>query len=524
MRGWYDGDDVIEAGSVEEVEGYPKALALYGPESLVGIEEFTNLERLVLYTCDTPEGLECLARLPKLTSLMWRDDAQAAAWFSGEREIDVGPLGALGGLKVLQLYHHRVANSEALGELKQLERLEFKGPLLGQPIVGLERLTELESLRGNLGDLGGMAVIAGLRKLKRLDLFGVSAGEDFLRLAPLRHLEDLKVRAASDTNIQLPFLPALRVLEIEGGDFPVDPSSLACVPAVEKLHLNRWGSGNYQALAGMLKLRDLRIAQSSAQELAGIGRCGSLERLRMEVPARTTELSELATLSGLKELGIFGATEVDDLDFFQGMPVLESLTLGEVGKVESLGTLPGHDHLKSLTLSEASSLSSLVGVERLTGLVELEVMGFLRAPDVAALKGLKSLKRVTLHGGVDDGDIYAFMDSEMTYPATASFDGLVECPALQAVKLDSDHRTAEIEAALALRRKDRRFVWRNVAEWGDLMLSAPVPGQTIPRLLGPMVEMLGKEDTVRRLEGVFSQVRRWEEVIGLLRGLDGGGV
>ncbi len=51
MRRWYDEEDVVEAGSVDEVEGNPEALALYGPESLVGIERLGNLERLVLECC-----------------------------------------------------------------------------------------------------------------------------------------------------------------------------------------------------------------------------------------------------------------------------------------------------------------------------------------------------------------------------------------------------------------------------------------------------------------------------------------
>ncbi len=515
MRRWYDEEDVVEAGSVDEVEGNPEALALYGPESLVGIERLGNLERLVLYSCDTPEGLECLAGLPKLSKLVWRDDVEEAQVFGGKRGIDVGALAELGSLRWLGLYHHRVTNGEALGELTQLEGLEFKGPLLGGPIGGLERLTELRRLRGNIGDLGGMAVVGSLVKLERLDVFGLTAGDDCMELAALGGLEELTIGADCEARIELPALPRLRELEIDGGVFRA-----GALDGLEKLHLRPWVGRDYGALAGLEKLRDLRLPQTRAEELTGLGELTALERLDLVLPEGTSEVSELESLAGLRVLRLFGAAEVESLEFIEGMPVLEELTVGGIWKLESLETLPAHDGLKSLVLSEARSLASLGGVERLVGLEKLRVMGMDRAVDVAPLTLLAGLREVALLLWEEACEFpFCMMEPERTYRETAVFDGLVDCPSLEWVELDSEHRAAEIEAALALGRGDGKFVRRRANEWGRLLFSAPEPERTIPLVLGPMLELLGRDGAGGWLDEVVLEGRRREVVVGLLRGL-----
>lgn len=290
---------------------------------------------------------------------------------------------------------------------------------------------------------------------------------------------------------------------------------MAGVSELERLRLNRWGGADYVALAGLEKLSDLWIASTDAQSLKGLGQCGSLDRLHMELPTGTADLGELAPLSRLVDLRLFGAREITNLEFVAAMPALKKLTLGDVGSLETLATLPRHERLKSVELSGVASLASLDGLDGLTGLEGLRVSDLPAPPDLAPLTRLTGLNVVRLALAVGEDPMY-FFNSECAYRATAPFDALVDCPALECVELDSEHRAAEIKATLALRRKDQQFVRREGRNWGELMMNAPEPAQTIPKLLVPIVEVLGQDGALCQLTNVLGQMRKWEESIRLM--------
>ncbi len=510
----------ITEDCIAYVDGNPEELMLTNPRSLAGIHRLTELKKLFLLSNATPEGLEELARLPNLRQLVWQEDKASAAW-GNESNVDPSALVACNNLTVLSLLHTRVKNLDALCDMTQLEHLCLKGGSGDGRLFRLANLNKLTVLKGHCKTLGGIQAIGQLASLQKLTLHGVPHAADLSRLSALNNLQELDIAGERDTHMALPYLPHLQRLEINLGYFPCDPTAFACLPSLKRLHLNHWNAGDYSALAGAEKLSQLAISTSDALTTKGLERCTELKSLTLPLPPDCSDLSWLSAMPLLTRLRLSDAHAIHSLAVIGTLPLLTEMTILDATGLTSLADLPDHMQLADLTLDAARSLVTLEGVDRLAGLRELRITDLSGALDVTPLTRLPRLAEVSLFD--HENSFLLALDDIAAYGAARAYDQLVECPELVDVRLDSNHRAAEIEAVLARRRKDREHVSRRSTEWVELMFHSPEPARTVPILLKAMVEILDEDEKAWQIKRIRPRLRQWrdatlaaEEILGEL--------
>ncbi len=512
MRRTCRREKAVQARTVAEVADDTRRLHLYKPESLAGIERLTHLEYLKVTTDVALDGMEEIARLPRLETLIWWEEG-GLGLEAGDPGLDLAPIAASRSLTKLDIWHYKVTNLDALCDMTQLEYLWLKGPYGDARMERLGRLKNLRFLRGRYDGLGGAQAIRHLTALRHLDLCSVPAGVDLRFLGDLSHLEELDLGMVDDGHVDLPYLPKVRALQVMRGFFPCDPTTFGCLPELESLTLGRWKAADYSALAGLPHLNEFSVDASDATSTKGLERCVGLTSLRIPLPADCGDLSWCRSLHRLNGLALHWAFDVQSLCEVAGLPELKTLTLWNASGLTTLADLPAESRLTELHLDSVDSLQSLEGIEALTGLSKLRISGLPGVPDVAPLIRLARLKEVGLFLRELRDCIYV-PDPCANYHGTAELDALAECPSLVAVKLDCFTRATETEAKLALRRRDVPYVRKCRSSWADTMLNSSFPERTLPILLGVMAELLEPDDlSSGGLGRARRQLEQWKQTV-----------
>lgn len=202
------------------------------------------------------------------------------------------------------------------------------------------------SLRGAITG-GGLAFLAGLSGLRRLELSDVELGQ-----AGLQHLRGLT---------------ELRVLVLRDGALTdAGLASLAGLTELEELDLaaNELTDRGLASLVGLRRLERLVLRYNPEIAGAGLASLASLPRLaRLDLEGLSLEeehLASLSQLSALRELDLSGCGGINarSLGFLEPLQGLEKLTLrGAELDAEALAVLARLPALASLDLGEAWGLT-----------------------------------------------------------------------------------------------------------------------------------------------------------------------
>lgn len=317
-----------------------------------------------------PTPLGWLARLgPRLRGLaVWLD--------GGGGTLDLAELEAATGLRGLWLGNAVLEGLGALGRLPELVTVSVDVPYINpEPF-----------------DDGHLAELAGLRRLRRLEIVGGGLSSPGLeRLAGLADLRALTItgRPTLPISLELSMAPLGELERLQ---------SLTILDAMMV-------EADVERITDMVGLRELRLAVDAPVDLARIGRLERLFALALWTPDTSgVGLAPLADLSELRELDLGADMPTsrlgpDDVAHLAGLRSLRALRLANtVAGDGGLAHLSGLVELRSLDVASAGVTSA--GLAHLRGLRELRRLDLsdsdLSAEGLAHLRGLTRLETLVL--------------------------------------------------------------------------------------------------------------------------------
>ncbi|WP_433085906.1 NACHT domain-containing protein [Dactylosporangium sp. CA-052675] len=252
---------------------------------------------------------------------------------------------------------HRLATLRALS-------VKFATPVDLGCLDGVPHLAEVSFDQGVSGDL---TPLAGHPHLRRLDGYFDERAADPAPVTALTELEFLNLWLLTGLTT-LDFVRGLgRLTKLELGylDGVRDLSPVAAHPQLTTLQVHRWPSRDVSLFARLPRLELLGFYDSLEPS-------GGIHALAEAVPQVRSlwlngcgwlrDLSPLAELSGLRDLAVTGAPDVD-VSPFAGRPGLESLVLGYTTEVD-LRAAAAIPSLRRITLGDVATpidLSPLAG-------------------------------------------------------------------------------------------------------------------------------------------------------------------
>ena len=248
-------------------------------------------------------------------------------------------------LNALDLTDRKLNDLRGIERLTELRTLRLRGNALSDltPLSGLTKLRELDLSDNAVADLWPLA---GLTRLRRLDvsdnavtdlspLMGLGRLEVLVLndnavrdLGPLTHLAQLTQLRASRNRVAdaapLHALAGLRELALSGNALS-DLSPLAGLGELERLHAANNRIGDASPLWG---LRNLRALDLSGNRLASLDGLSGLGRLRVAWLDRN-ELASLRAPVGLESLAALSlrGNRIGEAGPLEGLPVLRWLDL-----------------------------------------------------------------------------------------------------------------------------------------------------------------------------------------------------
>lgn len=252
-------------------------------QSIEGIEAAVGLRYLRLPHGGKLASLQTLAELPQLDTL--------AA--SGQEGGDFSFLGAMAGLRVLDLSGNRLQSLSALVSLQALEELGLADNGLRhiESLRHLNRLRRLDLSNNAIGDLGPLAEMRQLEELL--------AGRNQIRtLEPLAGLEQLRRLFVAYNRLEeaeaCRRMPALEEVDLSNNRLVQIPHF--GVASLKKLNL---GNNSLRGLSGWGKLVQVEKLDASGNQLMSVRGLDQLEAVQ-ELVLRQNELNEDAGLERLE--------------------------------------------------------------------------------------------------------------------------------------------------------------------------------------------------------------------------------
>jgi|CZKU01.1.fsa_nt_gi Leucine-rich repeat (LRR) protein len=248
--------------------------ARHGAPDLEPIWKLAGLRRLSLYDMKL-ESTDFVRALPSLVSLTLGScepltDVSALARLADLEELDLShcPVRDVSSLKlpklrVLDLEATAIRSWPPLRDLPRLEALNVKFTALTS-FAGVEVGLSLRTLEVGFSEGPGLADLAPLAKLTRLETLQLEELPQVADLSPLGALTALRVLAVIDTAAR-------------------DLSPLASLAALENVVLTDSPFESVEALAGLPKLRLVTLARCTAlRSIRPLARCPALERVDCE--------------------------------------------------------------------------------------------------------------------------------------------------------------------------------------------------------------------------------------------------
>jgi len=275
------------------------------------------------------------------------------------------------------------------------EEANLPGPL---------RLESIEDIHlNNCSDISNLDFLRDYRRLKSFSIwgFGEDAADlnDISGLSGLTRLKSLRLNGLKSSPDWTPLqhLVQLRELTLSGEKLAhTGPQVFSRLTNLNSLTLNEGKSlTSLSFLESLKSLRYLRIDGYGGDSLKGIGECRKITELSISDAGKLEDISELSSLSRLRELSLSG--KFQNLDPLKSLASLQTLYINDAKELRDVSGLSGCLGLERINLTGVSSLGSLWGIGQLKSLQELEVYswestsGCIDIHEVGELSNLRDL-------------------------------------------------------------------------------------------------------------------------------------
>jgi predicted Ser/Thr protein kinase len=235
------------------------------------------------------EGLQYVVNLSQLTA----DDNAVS---------DLTPLAYLGHLKALYLSDNEISDLSPLAHLKNLKTLYLEN----NQITSLKALYGIDLYDLSLGanDISDLSPLSGAVHMQRLNLYGNRIAD----CSPLQSMQSLSWLALNENQL-------------------ADLRPLSDLPALTTLILAHNAIYDIVPIAANASLVSLNLSNNYILDVSPLAALTQLETLDLSANIRLTDLSALANLTSLQELGLAYLESCDYTQVF-AIPALRSVTFG----------------------------------------------------------------------------------------------------------------------------------------------------------------------------------------------------
>jgi Leucine-rich repeat (LRR) protein len=295
-------------------------------------------------------------------------------------------IGALDGLRTLELNHTQVGDLAPLRELTGLQTLRLDSTQVSD-LVPLQGLTGLQALSLRRTQVSDLVPLQGLTELQALMLDSTQVSE----LAPLQGLTGLQTLVLNSLRVSnlapLAGLTALRFLSLNY-TLVSEVAPLAGVMSIDAVE----SFDDIHSLEGLQKLTALELSHTSIRDISPIGYLKRLSSLLLD-GTPVSDLEPLRELTQLQRLRL-DSTQVNDIGPLRGLTNLHTLSLSKT-RVNELAPLRDLTRMNSLSLSGTlvSDLEPLQNLRELRGLFLDNTL----VSDLAPLQGLTGLQTLALN-------------------------------------------------------------------------------------------------------------------------------
>ncbi len=498
-------------------------------KDLTNIDFLANIKSLVelsIVDCSYLGNLTALSSLPNLRRLDVVGCGDCTYFHAAHTpKLDLSQISAAKSLKELRLTQIEVREETARLDLPALEHLHLELDSLhpGPQISGIESLGNLRSLNTLWAEtFGGVDSLSTLTCLQRLRVYCHAELESLDWLSGMRDLRELSIcfHAADRRSLDLPLLGRLESLILPGGSSDPSVASVLRLPGLQKLSGLGWEADDYRDLSALRQLRSLEFCLSQARSMDGLEQLTELEELDISVPPGWQKLGWLSRLTKMRRLRLSQAHFFDGLE--DDVPVIDLASIANLANlsdlqielpIESLTNTPRTPSLTSLTLESCYRLRSLDGIENLKNLISLKLRHTRNSLDLTILTTLSSLESVEVRPEkVKVMDMERFDGARCIPPhgLAPGFEALADSPTLRFAELSlCDHRSAELEATLAARRKDASFVRYRFDHWMKLLETAHAPERTVRPFLRALVQLADCPEDWERVNTFVELISQW---------------
>ena len=292
------------------------------------------------------------------------------------------------------------------GGLKKITELDATGKGITS-LEGMQYLTNLTVLHLEDNSVGDVAPLAGLRKLRTLNLRrnGITdlrkANFEALSAAPLRKLNlDYNVFLAESgqhvwlTDISvLSSFTSLTELTLSQNKIS-DLSPLAHLPSIKVLILDRNLIQDITPLQGMRFLKTLNLAENNVADIEPLAELWDLQNVYLTSNIHIETIQPLAKHRQLRILYLDNLPVGDELAILGNKGSIRELNLANTG-ITDISPLKGLIHLTRLNVRDNNivDLAPLAGLRKLE---ELNIQANFRVQSVAPLANLTALKKLDI--------------------------------------------------------------------------------------------------------------------------------
>jgi serine/threonine protein kinase len=235
------------------------------------------------------EGLQYAVNLSQLTA-------------DGNAISDLTPLSYLGHLRALYLSDNEISDLSPLMRLKNLKTLYLENNRIAS-LAALDGI-DLYDLSLGANDISDLSPLSGAVHMQRLNLYG----NRILDCSALQSMQSFSWLALNENQIS-------------------DLIPLSSLPSLTTLILSHNAIYDIAPLASNVKLVCLDLSSNYINDISPLAALAQLETLDLSTNIRLADLSSLANLSRLRDLGL-AYLEACDYSPVCSIPILRSVTFG----------------------------------------------------------------------------------------------------------------------------------------------------------------------------------------------------
>ena len=238
--------------------------------------------------------------------------------------------------------------------------------LVPMDLTGLEKATNLISLKLPYNKIENIELLRGLNNLRTLDLSSNKL-DNVDKLRPLENLRGLTSLNLSSNKIEN--------IEVLRG-----------LTNLRELYLSSNKIENIEPLRGLTNLRELRLSSNKIENIESLNGLTNLVKLSL-TDNKIENIEPLRELTNLESLALY-TNKIVNIDSLRGLTNLTWLSLNE-NQVESIEPLTNLTNLTWLSLYK-NKIESVEPLRRLTKITSLNI-GYNKIENIDALSGMTKL-------------------------------------------------------------------------------------------------------------------------------------